>query len=90
MNTNLDPQVFRDAANNVSQWEVGCYAALYVASLSEPCALHDYIQFFRSMFKPRDVKESPYWWYFSEIEPRIIALLLCADILESEQKGKKK
>lgn len=45
--------------------------------------------FFASLFKPEDAYGLG-WWDDGELEPRKIALLLCADILESEQAKNKR
>jgi hypothetical protein len=83
MNTNLNPQVFRDiAAKILSGEERFCCLAITFLVRDER-----YNQFLASVFKPSGHKSSDPWWSeFSDYnarEARILALLLCAEMCKS-------
>jgi hypothetical protein len=89
MDINLDPQVFRDAAEIVRQYRVGCCYAITSACGWDAVRTDVYLDFVMVFFKPKQVSLDEFWWLEGETEPRLIALLLCADILESEQKAQR-
>jgi hypothetical protein len=82
----LNPEAFREAAQRIAyEQNSGCCFA--IAAIKTTIPLGDYLEFLE-LFAPGH--DRPYWWAKKDREPRIIALLLCADILESEQKAQRK
>lgn len=84
--TKMDPDVFRNAATAIlcSQFSYACYAvsfATHVLADAEQSIYHDC---FHRWFKPNQSRLELNWWEPGDKESRIIALLLMADILETE------
>ena len=84
--TKMDPGVFRNAATAIlcSQTSYACYAVCYAThdlTHAEQWIYHDC---FRRWFKPNQSRLELNWWELGDKESRIIAMLLMADILETE------
>lgn len=92
----LNPEVYRRAAVRILvQRELySCYA-IKRECLPDWVRYFSHKDFFSLLFRPASFKEiaSEFnWWSDHEhhCEARALALLLCADILESEQKAQRK
>jgi hypothetical protein len=84
----LNPEVFRRAAVKLRIVYPFCCDAIQEATngrerFSNREAPHQ--AYFESLFKP-NLTYGLGWWPEDDRESRLIALLLCAEILESEQK----
>lgn len=93
MKTNLNPQVFRDAAARiVTKQNYFCCDSIQLITKNRESSFDKYAPhqaFFQSYFKPKQAYGLG-WWSEGEVEARALALLLCADILESERKRNRK
>lgn len=85
---NLKPGVYRRAACKLKKrLRYCCDAIMHATNFREYWndggAPHQ--AYFGALFKPESYGTG--WWEDDDRESRLIALLLCADILESEQKS---
>ncbi len=83
---NLDPEVFREAAERVDQYLTGCCHAIADATWMK---YHDLGWPYRDFFHESVGKLGNYGFYFGSLEARenqehrVLALLLCAEMLEN-------
>ena len=96
----LNPQVFRDAAEliEIEQRLYACVAINYSSDIKKPWisdVVTAYETYFAKWFKPEGKiqNESCYGWFGkgsveANKKKRVLALLLCADILERQNKKK--
>jgi hypothetical protein len=83
----LNPEVYRKAANLIlRRFEYCCCHALEATTKAGEDRLA-YNEYLRLLFKPEDWTRL-FWWDIGDLESRVFALLLCADILESERRVK--
>lgn len=75
-------RIFRKAAERIaSNRNSFCCLALSYAGASKRC--HD---LFSDLFEPKQMADFnlEIWWDYDEKEPRLLALLLCATIIEQQ------
>jgi hypothetical protein len=91
----LNPEVYRrGAARILTQQELYSCRAIKNQCFPDWASFFAHRDFFSEIFQPVSIKEmgSEFnWWndFHPHSESRTLALLLCADILESEQKAQR-
>lgn len=95
MKQKIDPKIFRDAAILILENHSNycCFAISRVLNLPSLYTGSRYHKYFVKYFKSKkEIKGSPAGWFGipskKNRQTRVLALLLCADILEQENKKK--